>query len=110
MQNYIGKGDVVIVSAPSGGVTSGQAVKVGDFFGVAQLAAAEGADVPIAMEGVFDLPKTSAQAWTVGVKIYWDATNSVCTTASSGNKLIGGAVLAAANPSGTGRVLLNKNI
>lgn len=110
MKNYIGPGDVVVVTAPSGGVTSGQAVKVGDFFGVAQVAAAEGANVPIALEGIYDLPKTSAQAWTVGVKVYWDATNSVCTTTAGGNKLIGGAVAAAANPSGTGRVLLNKNI
>ncbi len=110
MKNFIAKGDVVVLAAPTGGVTSGQAVKVGELFGIAQVSAAEGADVPIVLEGVYDLPKTSAQAWAVGARIYWDATNGECTTTSTSNKLIGAAVLAAANPSNTGRVLLNKSI
>lgn len=59
------------------------------------------------MRGVFDLPKTSAQAWTVGAKIYWDSANGLATTTASGNSLIGTALAAAANPSATGRVRLN---
>ena len=68
--------------------------------------AESGADVAIATEGVYELPKTSAQAWTVGAAIYW--TGSAATTATTaGNLLIGVAAAAAANPSSTGFVRLN---
>ena len=33
--------------------------------------------------GVFDMAKTSAQAWTVGALIYWDDTNKVATNSSN---------------------------
>ena len=58
--------------------------------------------------GVFDLPKTSAQAWTAGAPIYWDPAEAEATSAAdAGNVLIGCAAAAAANPSATGRVRLN---
>jgi predicted RecA/RadA family phage recombinase len=63
--------------------------------------------VQIARRGVFTHAKTSAQAWTQGAKIYWDDSNKVFTTTASGNTLVGAAVLAAANPSATGTVLLD---
>lgn len=105
MKNYIQPGANLTVVAPAD-VTSGAGVKVGVLFGVAQGDALSGADVVICAEGVFELPKTSAQAWTVGAAIYW--TGSACTTATTaGNLLIGVAVAAAANPSATGIVRLN---
>jgi predicted RecA/RadA family phage recombinase len=110
MKNFVSDGRVITVPAPSGGCDSGDGVKVGDLFGIAQVTAAEGAPVAIVTTGVFTLPKTSAQAWTVGAKIYWDDTNKVCTTTATSNKLIGAAVAAAANPSAAGNVLLNVNI
>lgn len=107
MKNYVQSGDVVTVPAPAA-VASGAGVLVGTLFGVAQTDADSGASVAIATSGVFDLVKVGSQAWTVGAAIYWDAANARCTTASSGNTLIGKAVLAVGSSAGetTGRVLL----
>lgn len=105
--NYVQPGDTITVTAPAD-VTSGGGVLVGDLFGIATGTAVSGAEVEIKTTGVFELAKTSAQAWaTVGLPVYWDAANKVATTAASTNKLIGVNVAAAANPSGTGTVRLN---
>lgn len=106
MKNFVQPGGTITVPAPAN-VSSGDGVLVGVLFGVAAFTALSGADVEIKVTGVFDLPKTSAEAWTVGAAVYWDNTNKVATTVSSGNTLIGKAVAAAANPSGIGRVRLN---
>lgn len=106
MKNFIQPGRVVTVTAPAN-VSSGDGVLVGALFGVAFTDAASGAAIEIGTEGVFELAKTSAQAWSVGAKIYWDG--SKCTTAdgSGANTLIGNAVEIAANPSPTGKVRLS---
>lgn len=104
--NYVQEGDTLTLAAPYV-VASGGGALIGALFGVALATLANGASGEFMLEGVFDLAKTSAQAWTVGAKIYWDDTNKVCTTTSAGNTLIGVAVAAAANPSATGRVRLN---
>jgi predicted RecA/RadA family phage recombinase len=105
MKNFIQPGRIVSVPAPAT-VKSGDGVLVGSLFGVAEYDAASGDPVEIICEGVFTLPKTSAQAWTVGAKIYWDG--SKCTTAdgSGSNTLIGHALAVAANPSAAGVVRL----
>ena len=111
MKNYIQEGDVLTFTAPSDSsdtdLSSGDGVLIGSIFGVCVTDVAMGDSGQMKTEGVFELPKTSAQAWTVGAKIYWDDTNKVCTTSSSGNSLIGVATAAAANPSSTGYVRLN---
>lgn len=104
--NYLQDGEVLTLTAPYTR-TSGQGALVGALFGVALVAVSSGAQASFALTGVFTLPKTSAQAWTVGAKIYWDDTNKECTTTSSGNTLIGVAVAVADNPSSTGQVRLN---
>ena len=103
--NYIQNGSTVSVTAPAA-TTAGEGVLVGSLFGVAQETVANAAAVEIMTTGVHRLAKTSAQAWTVGARIYWDDSNTVATTTASSNKLIGVAVAAAANPSSTGDVLL----
>ncbi len=105
MKNYIQPGEKITVPAPAA-VASGDGVLVGSLFGVAATAAASGADVTIVRKGVFSLKKLSAQAWTLGAKVYWDNTNAQCTTVASGNTLIGHAAAAAADPSATGVVIL----
>jgi predicted RecA/RadA family phage recombinase len=60
--------------------------------------------VAVKTRGVFELPKVSAQAWTVGAPIYWDGTAGNATTVTTSNTLIGYATEAAANPSSVGRV------
>ncbi|ULB10732.1 DUF2190 family protein [Cereibacter azotoformans] len=106
MKNFIQPGEHVTVPAPAD-VTSGALVMVGAIVGVAQHDAASGEDVVLVRRGVFTLPKTSAQAWTVGQKLYRDATTGAATTTASGNTIIGAAYAAAANPSDTGTVLLD---
>lgn len=110
MKNFIQHGRSLTVPAPSGGATSGAPVIIGSLVGIASCDADEGADVTIETQGVFELAKTSAQAWTVGAKIYWDAVNSVTTTVSTSNTLIGIAAAAAANPSATGLVKIGPTL
>lgn len=109
MKNYVQDGDVLSLTAPYD-VASGAGLLVGALFGVATGAAASGASVQARTRGVYTLAKTSAQAWSVGAKIYWDDTNKLATSTASGNTLIGCAVAAAANPSATGIVRLNGTV
>jgi predicted RecA/RadA family phage recombinase len=106
MKNYIQDGDVVTVAAPYA-VASGAGALVGTLFGVAAYTAAITEPVEVMTEGVFELPKLAAQAWTVGAIIYWDDTNKWCTTVASTNVAIGKALAIAANPSATGIVRLS---
>lgn len=104
MKNYVFVGDTVVVPAPAN-VSSGGAVLVGSLFGVASTDALSGADVPINTMGVYDLPKTAAQAWTVGALLYWSGT--AVTNVASTNKLIGCAARAELAAATVGRVRLN---
>ncbi|PTX38716.1 putative RecA/RadA family phage recombinase [Gemmobacter caeni] len=106
MQNYIQPGQHLTIAAAAA-ILSGELIFSGAICGVAQGSAEIGDPVVLVRTGVFELPKLGAQAWTVGAKIYWDATNKQCTTVASGNTLIGAAAEAAANPSATGMVLLD---
>lgn len=108
MKNYISTGDVIRVTCPAGGKSSGDGVQIGNIFGVATHDAEANAELEIKVTGVFDLDKVSAQAWaTLGLPIYYDDAADLVTTEGSGNILIGVNVAAAANPSSAGRVRLN---
>ena len=106
MKNFVQRGEIITLVAPYD-VAAGAGLLVGAIFGVATSPALSGATVEAAVSGVFELPKTSAQAWTVGAKVYWDDAAKLCTTVNTSNTLIGVAVAAAANPSATGLVRLN---
>ena len=106
MKNYVQPGNVVSLPAPYD-VPSGGGLLVGALFGVATVDATTGNPVETAVDGVFDLAKVPAQAWTVGVKIYWADGPKQATTTATGNTLIGAAIASAANPSESGRVRLN---
>lgn len=106
MKNFIQPGTMVTVPAPAA-VTSGGVVIVGSLIGIAAYDAEMSADVEICTEGVFELPKVSTEAWTVGAVIYWDADPGEATTVATDNTRIGVAVAAAANPSVVGRVRLD---
>ena len=109
MKNYVQDGEVVALPAPYD-VASGGGFLVGSLFAVAVNAAASGATVQGMTRGVISLSKTSAQAWTIGAKVYWDNTAKEVTTTASGNTLIGVALATAANPSATGLVRLNGTV
>lgn len=111
MRNYRATGEILTVTAPSGGVLSGNLVIVGSIIGVAQKDAAEGDPVAIVTTGVFEFSKVSAQAWTQGETAVYAAEQTdgtfLMTSSSGGNTLIGVAVEDAANPTDTGLVRLN---
>jgi predicted RecA/RadA family phage recombinase len=107
MKTYAQDAETVEFTAPSGGVVSGSGYLIGSLFVVATHSAAQGALFRGRVVGIVELPKTSAQAWTEGAKIYWDTSPAEATTTSSGNTLIGVAAAAAANPSATGKVRLD---
>ena len=106
MKNYIQTGENITITAASVGA-SGNGLLLGKLFGVLMADVEVGEDVELKLVGVFELPKTEAQAWAVGAAIYWDDTNKVCTTTATSNTKIGHAVEVAANPSTVGIVRLS---
>lgn len=93
MKNFVAVGDRLTVTAPAD-IVSGEGILVGTLFGVAEGAAANGAEVVLKLAGVFDLPKAPSEEWTVGTAVHWDAAEGRCTTVATGNRLIGAAVRA----------------
>jgi predicted RecA/RadA family phage recombinase len=104
--NHIQPGKVLSLLAPYE-VASGAGFQVGSLFAVALGAAANGAAVEGQACGVWELAKTSAQAWTVGQKIYWDNGNKRCDSDGTVGMLIGVATEIEDNPTATGKVRLN---
>jgi predicted RecA/RadA family phage recombinase len=105
MKNFVQDGDVVTVTAPAGGVKSGDPILVGALFGVCATDAAEGADVEIATEGVFDLPHAGGIA--AGAAAYWDVSEAETTATGAGNLLIGVATETAGGAATIARIRLN---
>jgi predicted RecA/RadA family phage recombinase len=106
MKNFVQPGETISLASPAA-VISGAGLLVGSLFGVASGNAAIGETVDLVTRGVFTLPKVSAQAQTLGAKLYWDDAAKLVTTVSAGNTLIGVAVEVAPNPSPTATVRLN---
>ena len=111
MKNFIQRGENITVTVTDDSdavaLESGDGYLIGSLFGIAVADAAIGAEVVLATAGVFDMAKTSAEAWTVGQKIYWDVATALATSTASSNKQIGVAVEVADNPSSTGKVRLS---
>lgn len=108
MKNKVQSGKVLTLTAPTGGVVSGTAYKVGGMVVVACVSAAEGESFAAEVEGVYTLPKTTSEAWTEGAKLYWDNTAKSFTTTSTSNTLAGFAAAAAASADTTGNVLVTQ--
>jgi predicted RecA/RadA family phage recombinase len=106
MKNYIQPGTNLTLVTPEN-VLSGAGLLIGSIFGVAASDAVLGNNVDLVTEGVFELPKVSAQAMTLGAKVYWDSAAKLVTTVSAGNTSIGTAVAVAVNPSSVTIVRLN---
>ncbi len=94
--------------APSGGVTSGVGLVVGNMFNVPTVSAAQ-TEVYVGMvEGTVRLPKATGVAWARGAKLYWNPTNGNVTTATtSGNFPIGVAANVRASGDTTAEVRLD---
>jgi predicted RecA/RadA family phage recombinase len=108
MKNFIQRGDKLTLIAPYA-VASGTGFLVGSIFAIAAYDAAIGQEVEGVREGVFSLPKVSAQAWVQGQRIYWDDTNKRVDSTPTVGIHIGSAALPATNPSSFGTVVMNDN-
>lgn len=106
MKNWIQSGKTVDWVADAT-VNSGDFILRGSLFGIATISGVSGDTVPLRIGGVVSYAKLSAEAWTFGAKVYWDAGNSRFTTVSTSNTYAGVAAASAANPSATGLVRLN---
>lgn len=92
----------VLTLTPAADVAAGTGYLFGTaLFGVALNTVTSGTAGQFKTDGVFELPKTSALAISVGDRVYWDATNKVVNKTTAGQECIGVAVSAASNPSAT---------
>jgi predicted RecA/RadA family phage recombinase len=107
-KNFVQPGREITFTAPYQR-NSGQAALLGSVVGIALQTVANAVAGEWSLEGVWDVDKVSAQAWTAGALIYWDDSAKLFTNVSTSNTRAGFAVLAASNPSSTGRVRLNGN-
>ncbi|MGO8847739.1 MAG: DUF2190 family protein [Methylocella sp.] len=95
--NFVQDGKVLTLTAPAGGLLSGQGVLVGAIFGVSQNTVAAGAPAEIGVVGVWSLPKAASPiVFAAGAPVFWDKTNNVCTSVSLAHYPIGVATVAAA--------------
>lgn len=106
-RNYLGPGDVLTLTAPTGGVVAGTAYLIGKLLVVAQNTVAQGLPFEGKRAGLFTLPKATGQTWTEGERIHWDNTAKNCTETATSNQLVGIAAAAAGTGDATGSVLLD---
>lgn len=92
MKTYLERGDVVVLTAPAGGVVSGQGYVVGSIFVVAQHDADAGDQFSGVRVGVVQLAKNTSEAVTEGQVAYWDNTAKTVRNASAAGRFIIGSV------------------
>jgi predicted RecA/RadA family phage recombinase len=100
--------DETVDYTPSSAVTAGDVIVQGDLVGVAKLDIAANRLGALAVEGVYDFPKSTAggSAMTAGTKVYWDPTNKIATATAGVLKLLGKTTRDAADADATVRVRL----
>ena len=103
MKNFVQPGNFVTLIAPDD-VASGGVVIVGKLAGVATTDAKAGAEVEVALVGVFELPKASG-VLEQGAAAHW--IESPGNVTGSGGTLIGAVVAHAATDATKVRVRLN---
>src|SRR3972149_1377858 len=99
MKNSLPPGESIDVVTSAGGYTSGNFYVQGLIAGVALNTSLETEYNVLKTCGVFELPKTTGQAWTLGQQLYWDPSTSKFTT-TPGELTSYGAAAAAAAPAG----------
>jgi predicted RecA/RadA family phage recombinase len=107
-KTYIQPGDVVTVTAPAGGVKSGDVLVVGNLIGICNIDAVEGAETELSLTGVWELPKATGQI-NAGAAVFFDNVtgHNVVNASGAGLFPLGVAVKAAGTNDATVRVRLN---
>lgn len=99
------------VTAPTAGYTAGQLILESGVVGVIVETVTLGQEVALITKcEKIILPKTTAEAWVIGQKLYLDTGTGKLTTASTGNTLCGRANVAAAASDTEGEVNLNGGV
>lgn len=106
MRNKIQEGNVLALTTPTGGVSSGQAKLFGALLGVAVADYAETVVGQYAVRGVFSITKLTTDVVAEGDALFWDNTNALLTVTASGNTKVGYAAAAAGNGATTVNILL----
>lgn len=107
---FIQTGDVVTLTAPSGGVVAGTPLKIGSLVVVPRTTAAQTVQFDADVTGVHTLPKATGTAWTEGATLYFDTANSNFVTAQSATACRAGHAIAAAASGDTTGVVRLANI
>lgn len=106
-KTFIQEGCTLTFTAPTGGVTAGTPVLIGNVLAVPAATVAQTLPFEGCTEGVHSLVKATGTAWTEGCLLYWDDSAKKITTVSTSNYRIGFAVVAAASGDTTGKVKLS---
>ena len=104
--NYIQKGDVLVYTATTKNIASGDLVIIGAISGVAKTDIVIGGTGSVHITGVYSLPKAN-EAITQGSKVYWSSANNNVTIIKTDNVLIGVAVNNTISSESQVHVLLN---
>lgn len=106
MKNFVQPGDTLDLD-PGASVPAGTGMLFGTaLFGVACVNGANGVASAFQVRGVVEIAKTSALAISVGDVLYWAPGSNAVNKTTSGQRAVGIAVEAAANPSPTVKMLL----
>lgn len=107
MNNYVQPGNSLAVVMPAA-KTKGDLVQIGDkLLGVAVDTYTSGSTGQIWTSGVFDIAKTTGQAYAAGAAVWWNNTTFKLTTSTGAAYLEAGVVVsAAASGDTTARVRL----
>lgn len=92
MKTYSQPGEILTLTAPSGGVVSGTAYLIGTLVVIATETVAQTLSFAALVCGVVDVPKVADEGWTEGLKLYWDDSAKKFTATASTNTLVGVAV------------------
>ena len=91
----------------SGDIDSGDVVLIGELIGVQTHQIKKDEKGSVAVSGVFQVVKKSADTFTAGQKVYWDNTLKQATSTASGNTLMGITVAQAGSSDSTVLVKIN---
>lgn len=94
--NFVFSGKVIPIAAPRD-VQSGEAILIGDLFGIIGNTVLKGEATELYLDEVYKLPKAQGTI-QVGQKLYWDEAEACVTTESEGNKLIGASIETRTDP------------
>ncbi len=110
-KNPIATGDILTLTAPSGGVVGGSLSLLGLLLVIPVTSAAEGETVNVYTKGLcVDLPKATGESFAQGDLLYWDESETKLTKTATGNTFAGIAMSTEGSGATTCDMLLTPNV